>query len=94
MAMGERAGAVEEVIGVDEGLALEGSADEIDDGVGEMGDVAEGFMLDFTVLPEGSTEQVSAVDLVFVAASGGGYVNGTTSFRNAVIIADTGTEVN
>ena len=82
VAMGERAGAVEEVFGVDEGLAFEGSADEIDDGVGEMGDVAEGFMLDFTVLPEGATEQVSAVDLVIVAASGGGYVNGSTSFRN------------
>ena len=82
VAMGERAGAVEEVIGVDEGLALEGSSDEIDDGVGEMGDVAEGFMLDFTVLTEGSTEQVSAVDLVFVAASGGGYVDGSTSFRH------------
>ena len=36
--MGERAGAVETVLGVDEGLALEGSADELDDGVGEMGD--------------------------------------------------------
>ena len=82
MAMGERAGAMETVLGVDEGLALEGTADEIDDVVGEMGDVAEGFMLDFTVLTEGTTEQMSAVDLVFVAASGGGYVDGSTSFRH------------
>ena len=61
--MGERAGAVEDIFGVDEGLALEGSADELDDGVGEMGDVAEGFMLDPAVLAEGATEEMGAVDL-------------------------------
>ena len=81
--MGERAGAVEEVFGVDEGLAFEGSADELDDGVGEMGDVAEGFMFDSAVLAEGATEEMGAVDLVFVTASGGGYVNGATSFKHA-----------
>ena len=80
--MGERAGAVETVLGVNEGLALEGSADEIDDGVAEMGDVAEGFMFDAAVLAEGPTEEMGAVDLVFVPASGCGYVNGSTSFRN------------
>ena len=73
MTMGQRTGAVEAVLGVDEGLALEGSADEIDDGVGEMGDVAEGFMFDPAVLAEGPTEKMGAVDLVFLAASGGGY---------------------
>ena len=87
--MGERAGAVEDVFGVDKGLALEGSADEFDDGVGEMGDVAEGFMLDPAVLAEGATEEMGAVDLVFVTASGGGYVNGAPLMGIPVIIANT-----
>ena len=76
VAMRERAGVMEAIFGVDEGLAFESSADEIDDGIGEMGDVAEGFMLDSAVLTEGATQEVSAVDLVFVPASSGGYVNG------------------
>ena len=38
-----------------------------------MGDVAEGFMFDPAVLAEGPTEKMGAVDLVFLAASGGGY---------------------
>ena len=90
MAMGERAGTVEAAFGIDEGLAFEGSADEIDNEVGEMGDVAEGFMFDAAVLAEGPTQEVSAVDLVFVAARGGGYVNGSPSFPNPVIIINNG----
>ena len=88
--MGERVGAVEDVFGVDEGLALESSADEIDDGIGEMGDVAEGFMFDPAVLAEGATKEMGAVDLVFVPASGGGYVNGATSYRNAIYYPEYG----
>ena len=39
--------------GIDEGFSLEGSADQIDDVVWEVRDVAEGFVFDFAVLAEG-----------------------------------------
>ena len=55
-----------------------------------MGDVAEGFMFDPAVLAEGATKEMGAVDLVFVTASGGGYVNGAISFRNTRYYADYG----
>ena len=79
MAVGEAAPAGEGGFGIDQGLALESSADEIDDVVWEMGDVAESFVLDLAVEAEGSAEEMGAVGFSVVAASGGGYVDGAIS---------------
>ena len=68
--------------GIDQGLALEGSADRIDDVVWEVRDVAEGFVFDFAVLAEGTAEEMGVVGFVVVAASGGGYVDWAISGRH------------
>ena len=49
MAVRVAAQAAEGGLGIDQGFAFESSADEIDDVVGEVGDVAEGFMLDLAL---------------------------------------------
>ena len=46
MAMGERAPYAEGLGGRDEGLALEGALDEVDEVIGEMREVPEGLMGD------------------------------------------------
>lgn len=51
MTVGEAAHATEALGGIDEGLALQGAANEVDDVVGEVGDIAEGFVLDLAVIP-------------------------------------------
>ena len=79
VAVGGAAQATEGGFGIDEGLAFEGSADEIDDVVWEVGDVAESLVADLAVLAEGSAEEMGAVGFVFVAAGGGGYVDGAVS---------------
>ena len=79
VAVGVAAQATKGGLGIDEGLAFEGSADEIDDVVWEVGDVAESFVADLAILAEGSAEEMGAVGLVFVAAAGGGYVDRAVS---------------
>ena len=69
----------EGVFGIEECLAFEGSADEIDDVCGEVGDVAEGLVLDLAVLTEGSAQKMGVVGLVLVAARSCGYVDGACS---------------
>ena len=82
MAVGVAAQAGEGGLGIDQGFAFESSADEIDDVVGEVGDVAEGFMLDLAVVAEGSAQQMGVVGGVFELASGGGYMDGACSGRH------------
>ena len=81
MAVGVATQAGEGGLGIDQGFAFESSADKIDDVVGEVGDVAEGFMLDLAVVAEGSAQQMGMVGGVFVMA-GGGYVDGAISGRH------------
>ena len=78
VAMWQASDAVESVLGVDERLALQGTTDQIDDAVGQVRDVSEGFVLDPSVLAEGTSEQMGVVGLVLVAARGGGYMNGAS----------------
>ena len=75
MTVGKAAHAAEALGGMDEVLALQGAADEVDGVVGEVGDVAEGLVLDLAVFPVASPEEVGAVDLVLVLPGRGGYVN-------------------
>jgi hypothetical protein len=56
-------------------FAGKGSADEIDQVRGKVGDIAEGFMLDLGAYAEGAPEQVRVIDLALVGASRCGHMN-------------------
>ena len=83
MAVGQAAHAVEAVLDGDEGLALQGPADDLDDIGGQMGEVAEGLVLDLAVLAEGTSQEVGFVDPVFVSPPRGGYMYSTASLAHA-----------
>src|SRR4051812_36918642 len=61
MAVRERTRDREGVGGGDEGFALEAAAEEIDDVGRQVGEVAEGLMLNFPVLTEGASEVVARI---------------------------------
>ena len=61
--------------GGDEALAGERAADDIDERVGEVGEVAEGFVFDLATEAEGAAEQVGGAGFAFIAASSFGYMN-------------------
>jgi len=77
--MGQAVNDVEGLAGRNELFAGERAADEVDEGIGEMGDVAEGFMADLGADPEGATEEVGAIELIFVAAFGSGHMDAARS---------------
>jgi hypothetical protein len=61
--MGERARDSEGLRGGDEGLALERAADQIDDVLGELGEIPEGLMLDSSSTPQNSISR-SSIELI------------------------------
>ena len=83
MAVGQAPQAVEAGIDGDEGLPLQSQADQLDDLGRQVGDVADGLVLDLAALAEGPTEQVSLVRPVLVPPSCGGYVNSRFSLAHA-----------
>ena len=85
--MAVRAGAsdAEGLGGGDEGLALEGSFDDLDDVFGEMGEVAEGLMSDGLSLADGASEQMGDVGLPLVDPLGRGHMYGAASCWHAAI---------
>ena len=82
VSVGEAALAVEGVVGCDEGFALESSADESDDRIGQVGEVAEGLVFDLPVFAEGSAQEVGSVGLALVVSLCCGYVDGVFSRRH------------
>ena len=50
------------------GVVAKGSADQLDDVGWEVGDVADGFVFDFSVFAEGTAQEVGLVDLAMVVA--------------------------
>ena len=56
-------------------LARQGAANQIDQRVAQMGQVAQGFVLDLAILAVSATQQMGAIDLVFVPTGGGDYVS-------------------
>ena len=72
--------------GGQDGFAAQGAADEVDEGVGEMGEVADGFLADLAVAAEGAAEQVSGVGAVLVAAGSSNHMNWVASAWHTSII--------
>jgi hypothetical protein len=72
--------------GGEKALTGEGAADEIDEGGSEMGDVAEGFVLDLGADAEGAAEEVRLIELALVGASCCGHMNRARSRRHRRII--------
>ena len=68
------------------GVVAQGGADEFDDVRREVGEVADGFVFDFSVFAEGAAQEVGLVDLALIAPCGGGYMNGAVSFLHGGII--------
>ena len=85
MAMRERASGPEGFGGRDEGLALEGAFDDVDEVIGKMGKVAEGLMRDGRTLADGSPEQMGDVGLSLVDPPGRGHMNGAASCWHSAI---------
>ncbi len=71
--------------GRDKGLALERAFDEIDEVVGEMGEVSEGLMGDGFPLADGPSEQMGDVGLTLVDPLGGSHMNGAASCCHSAI---------
>ena len=65
-------------------------ADGVDELRGEVGDVADGLVLDLAALAVGTAEQVGLVELALVAAGCGGYVKSARSLRQTPMILDPG----
>ena len=87
VAVGAGAFDPESLAGGDKGFAAQRAADDIDEGSGQMREVAESFVFDLPTDAKGAAEQLGGIDFVFVAASSGGYVNSTESRWNKAIIA-------
>ena len=76
MAVGERARDPEGLGRGDEGLALEGASDQVDEVIGEMGQVAERLMGDGLSLADRSSEQMGDVGLSVVDPLRRSHMNG------------------
>jgi hypothetical protein len=72
----------------DEGLALEGPLDDLDEMVWEMGEVAEGLMGDGLSLADGPSEQMGDVGLALVDPLGRSHMDGAGSGWHAVIFGE------
>jgi hypothetical protein len=86
MAVRERARDADGLGGGDEGLALEGTLDDRDEMVREMGEVAESLMGNGLSLADGPSEQMGDVGLSLVDPLGRSHMDGASSGWHAVII--------
>jgi hypothetical protein len=82
-----------EAAGREEALAGEAAADQVDDVVREVGEVADGLVLDLAALAEGAAQQVGLVDLALVVPAGGGDVDLAVAGGHERMIAGPGPEV-
>src|SRR5579859_3828444 len=81
--MRQRAGDLEGVVDGDEGLALQAAADELDEVVGQMGEIAEGLVADAIAVAKAAAQQMGVIDLAVVAAGRCDDVNWAISLRHA-----------
>ena len=88
MAMRPGAEDAKGVGGGDEGLALERALDQVDEVIGEMGEVAEGLMGDGLSLADGPSEQMGDVGLSVVDPLRRGHMNAAPSCCHAAIFQE------
>ncbi len=79
MAVGVGAQDFEGVAGGDEGFAAQGAADHLDERAGQMGEVAEGLVLDLAALAIGLAQQMGLVNAALIPASRGNDMDGTAA---------------
>ena len=72
----------EAFLGRNKAFPGERAADDVDECVGQVGNVAERFVLDLFPDTVGAAEQVGAIDLAFVVARCGGHMNPASSGRH------------
>ncbi len=87
MAVRGRADDLERLAQRHEGLALQRAANDLDQRLGQMRQVAQRLVLDLAVLAVAAPQQVRAVDLALVGARCGDDVSGSGSGRHAANIA-------
>lgn len=75
--------------GGDERFPGQAPADDVDEGIGEVGDIAKGFMFDLTDDAEGAAAEIGALDLALVVSPCGGHMDATGSEWDASIVWDT-----
>jgi hypothetical protein len=85
MAVWERARGTESRGRRDEGLALEGTLDDVDEVIGKMGKIAQRLMGDGLSLADGSSKQIGDVGLSLVDPLGRSHMNGAASCWHAAI---------
>jgi hypothetical protein len=76
VAVGLAGGGAEGLVGGDEGLALEGAADEVDQARGQVGEVAEGAVLDGAARAVGLAQEVADVGLALMLPFDLGHMDG------------------
>src|SRR5439155_7071099 len=87
----ERARDAEGVGGGDEGLALEGAFDDLDEVIGEVGEVAERLVSDRLSLANGTPEQMGDIGLTLVDPFGRSHMDGAVScWHTAIFRRDVG----
>ena len=62
--------------GRNEGLAFEGAADDVDQGVGQVGEVAQGLVAHVGAVAIAAAQEMGLVDLAIVVAGRSDDVNG------------------
>ena len=85
VALGQRALDEEGFRRGNEGLAGERAANDVNERFRQMGEIAEGFVLDLLADAERAAEQVGSISLAFVAPFRCGYVNGARSRRHELL---------
>src|SRR5437667_842828 len=83
MAMRQGALNRESLGGGNEFFPRQGPADQIHQFLGQMRDVAQGFMLDLSALPIGAAQQMGLIPTAFVETPSGGHMNTTGSGSHA-----------
>jgi len=85
VALGQRALDEEGFRRGNEGLAGERAANDVNERFRQMGEIAEGFVLDLLADAERAAEPVGSISLAFVAPFSCGYVNGARSRRHELL---------
>jgi hypothetical protein len=75
MAMGQGAGDTEVLANGGEVFPLEGAAEEVNEAIGEMGEIGEGLMFDVGTVAEGAAEEIGDIGFALVGALDSGYMH-------------------